>query len=184
MDRIVVEGERCTVYANQGRRDGRVLALRGGEVLLEYSMPAGTTSLRIVDRADSQLNPDRYLHWQYGANQSYWQLSTAWLEAIVEAGQGWIGRPQQSAVSFRQVPDPDVLLQARKATRETCPPSQQAELAVTLIHQNGQKLDHFMVYYWVRQLYRKQAHSELDIVKYLHEQYGWEMPAKFANVAG
>jgi hypothetical protein len=44
-------GSSTTVYANQGNRDGTILATLGTEVLLEYEMPAGKVFLRIEDLA-------------------------------------------------------------------------------------------------------------------------------------
>lgn len=44
-----VVGQSYEVYANQGMRDGTVLAVIGTKFLVEYVMPAGRTFGRIID---------------------------------------------------------------------------------------------------------------------------------------
>jgi hypothetical protein len=79
-------GQRFTLWANQGERTAYVLAFLGDEVLIEYSMPRGTSALRIVNRDEPG----------GGRNMSYFQVPVKWLREMAETGVEWIGCPQQS----------------------------------------------------------------------------------------
>ena len=84
--RLKEVGQRFTLWANQGERTASVLAFLGEEALIEYSMPRGTSALRIVNRDEPA----------GGRNMSYFQVPVKWLREMVETGVEWIGCPQQS----------------------------------------------------------------------------------------
>lgn len=77
-------GSVVETFVNQGHRDAVVLAVIGDQALLEYTMPKGTTALRIVTAG-----ADEY------RQVSYRDVPLKWLLAIDAAGQDWEGRPQQ-----------------------------------------------------------------------------------------
>lgn len=78
-------GDVTSLEVNQGVRDAVVLAVIGQQALVEYTMPGGTSTLRLLD--DRPGKPDRPV--------SYWSIPMKWLVAIQAAGQDWEGRPQQ-----------------------------------------------------------------------------------------
>jgi hypothetical protein len=71
---------------NQGEREAEVLAVIGDQALIEYLMPNGTSSLRIVDR----MEPDARVY----KNATYQRLPKKWVQAMDDAGSSWIGQPQ------------------------------------------------------------------------------------------
>ena len=79
-------GDCLSVFINQGDREACVLAAIGDEVLVEYEMPSGSTALYAAHRETPE-TPKRSV--------SYRTLPRKWRQAIIAAGQGWIGRPQQ-----------------------------------------------------------------------------------------
>lgn len=84
--RLKEVGQRFTLWTNQGERTASSLAFLGEEALIEYSMPRGTSALRIVNRDEPG----------GGRNMSYFQVPVKWLREMVETGVEWIGCPQQS----------------------------------------------------------------------------------------
>lgn len=116
-------GTHLQVYANQGWREARVLAALGDERLVEYEMPKGTTALRIYKlEVDRSTLTGTYLPFaradSHYTNVSYNRLPNKWLKAIVDAGQSWLGQPQQSSTWERQ---PDVILRQRELTKGKAP---------------------------------------------------------------
>ncbi len=96
-------GDITTVLVNQGDRDATVLAVIGTKALIEYTMPAGSTGLQIIDLLTEAPTP--------GRSVGYRDLPTKWLQAVVDAGMDWEGQPQQTG-SWR--PDkPEAMLAAR-----------------------------------------------------------------------
>lgn len=84
-------GDSVEVEANQGTRDGYVLAVRGNRVLVEYEMPAGTSALVFFEAIGEELHRlNTVPHRSLGAE---------WCESIREqdAAHLWIGRGQRSA---------------------------------------------------------------------------------------
>jgi hypothetical protein len=86
----VQPGETISIYANQGYRDARVLAVINNEALIEYSMPQGTTSLRIINAYQDEETAGR------GRKMSYFNVPTKWLQAMCFAEIEWDGNPQQT----------------------------------------------------------------------------------------
>lgn len=96
-------GDVTTVLVNQGDRDATVLAVLGTKALIEYTMPAGSTGLQIIDLLTDAPTP--------GRSVSYRILPMKWLQAVVDAGSSWEGQPQQTG-NWR--PDsPEAMLAAR-----------------------------------------------------------------------
>ncbi len=81
-------GDVTTVLVNQGDRDATVLAVLGIQALIEYTMPAGSTGLQIIDLRTEAPTP--------GRSVGYRHLPMKWLQAVVNAGMDWEGRPQQT----------------------------------------------------------------------------------------
>lgn len=100
------------IWVNQGWRHATVLAILDDEALIEYEMPNGSSSLRIVP-LKSDL--DGAIEMQHGMrawrNVSYWCVPLKWLRRMVETGETWIGAPQQSDGVW--VPSPAELLADR-----------------------------------------------------------------------
>jgi hypothetical protein len=111
-------GDIWDVYANQGLREGWVLAVIGNDVLVEYTMPKGTTALRIVKTSG-------LAGFQ---NVSYRNVPRKWLEAIVAAGSVWEGKAQgvyQPASRWgksndRRVATPSQMLAAKGKKADVC----------------------------------------------------------------
>ena len=76
-------------WANQAQRDGRVLAVNGNEVLIEYEMPAGTSALVLCDGLGETLRAKRTI--------PHCKLSREWIDCIHEQGAAayWIGHGQR-----------------------------------------------------------------------------------------
>lgn len=64
-------GDTITIHANQAGRDGTIVARLGDEIMVEYTMPAGTSALRQIN-----LNTGRE------KSVSYRSLTTKWGNAI------------------------------------------------------------------------------------------------------
>ncbi len=82
-------GDNVDVIRNQGKREAVVLAVIGDEVLIEYTMPKGTTALNTTTHVALNMGGG------YKA-VSYASISTRWLKAIVEAGLEWVGYDQRN----------------------------------------------------------------------------------------
>jgi hypothetical protein len=74
-------GECFSIEVNQGLRDAIVLAVIGDEALIEYSMPKGSTSLRIVDAYT----------WTGARSVSYRNVPVKWLQQMYENEVEWEG---------------------------------------------------------------------------------------------
>jgi hypothetical protein len=93
-------GAHVKVTVNQGQRPAKILARLGDNVLLEYTMPAGTTGLLVMDAApDGSLKPSK------ADAPSYRTCPKKWLQAIQAAGQEWDGTAQRGNVSFTDALD-------------------------------------------------------------------------------
>jgi hypothetical protein len=103
-------GDVFTKVINQGPRECEVLAKLGNEVMVEYEMPAGGTSLFIMPAKTSDIDKLRHHSGGY-KNVSYSSIPTKWLEALVKEDVNWIGNPQQSR---KNPPTPADLLAQRK----------------------------------------------------------------------
>ena len=88
------------VYINQGRRPAFVLAVLDDMALIEYEMPRGTTTLRLIP-TDGNLIASK--------NLSYNAVPRRWLKAIVANNLEWVGNPQQ--VSKNSVPTAKIMLE-------------------------------------------------------------------------
>jgi hypothetical protein len=92
----LVPGEEIEVEANQGMRPAVVLAVLGQRALAEYTMPAGTTALMVLD-----LGKSARMFTQAATSPSYRTCPRKWLVAMVAAGTQWEGNGQQGgALSF------------------------------------------------------------------------------------
>ena len=101
---------RCyKMLVNQGWRETDVLGIieEEGKAIVEYIMPNGSTSLRIIPlEVDLETYGGMVLcPWEY-KNVSYFRLPKKWLRAICWAGSYWYGEPQQSS---RIAPEPEKL---------------------------------------------------------------------------
>jgi hypothetical protein len=82
-------GDTVVVEANQGKREGTVLAVLGDECLIEYEMPNGTSALRVVQAIGYKL-VGTYKTMPHGS------VTRRWIEAMREQGTtDWIGRGQR-----------------------------------------------------------------------------------------
>lgn len=84
-------GDDVTVNINQADRDGVVLALLGDECIVEYVMPAGSSSLYIALATEPAVKLK---------SVAYHKLTKAWRKAIAAEGLDWEGTPQQSQYDF------------------------------------------------------------------------------------
>jgi len=103
----VVVGLAYQLWVNQGWREAAVLAILDKEALLEYQMPNGSTSLRIVPKCSDLNGTIETATCKAWRSVSYWRVPRKWLRELAETGEPWIGTPQQSVLF---VPDPAVLL--------------------------------------------------------------------------
>ena len=87
-------GDDCVVEANQGIRDAYVLAVIGDELLVEYEMPAGTSSLVLFSAVGNMLTRINTVPHK--------TLPQRWVNAIHNQGYAhlWIGMGQRSRVSI------------------------------------------------------------------------------------
>lgn len=107
----IVAGVPLQIFVNRGWRDAKVLAILGQEALIEYQMPS-FSGLRMLDLRTVLTEEYRDRHIRYE------DLSSQWLQVIVDANQGWIGVPQQYRIPSkspiaRELPPPTVLLQQK-----------------------------------------------------------------------
>ena len=84
-------GEWFTLAINQGQREAEVLATIGDEALVEYTMPAGTSALHIMNRKTSR--GEKKAHGG-GTSISYSKLPVRWIEAATEQAGVWVANPQ------------------------------------------------------------------------------------------
>lgn len=82
--------DQVEVTRNQGKREAIVLAVIDNEVLIEYTMPKGTTALNITTHEAIEYDTGDY------KTVSYKAISTKWLKAIVENGLEWVGYDQRN----------------------------------------------------------------------------------------
>jgi hypothetical protein len=85
--RLKHPGQYFQLFVNHGWREAVCLAIVGDESLIEYTMPKGSTSLRIV-RTE---NPEHLVR-----TVSYKQVPIKFLRAIVESGIEWDGLGQRT----------------------------------------------------------------------------------------
>ena len=85
---ITRTGQWVKVYANQGMRDARVLAILDDQALIEYEMPNGTTALRVVECNEPENTIQRF---------SYASVPNRWLTELYFLDCEWTGKPQQGA---------------------------------------------------------------------------------------
>lgn len=107
-------GASLLVSSNHGMRPATVLAMLGHDALVEYRMPGGTTALRKID-FDKVTNEGGK-----GKAIPYLQVSAKWLQAITDAGQHWIGHPQQRRKSPPSVPQAKMLLLQKRFAQIFC----------------------------------------------------------------
>lgn len=86
-------GHRFSLLVNQGYRDARIVVLLGGQALVEYTMPNGTTGLRVMDAWEFTGEKFEKIV-SYGKCVSYRSVPIRWLKAMVDAGREWDGNPQ------------------------------------------------------------------------------------------
>lgn len=89
-------GDMLVTISNQGWRNAYCLAVIKDRALIEYYMPNGSTSLRVINRN----NPN---DWRY-KNISYYSCPKKWIEAMVAVDSEWEGRPQQWNPTKQRVP--------------------------------------------------------------------------------
>lgn len=85
--RLKHPGQYFQLFVNHGWREAVCLAIVGQEALIEYTMPKGTTSLRIVKTE----NPEYLVR-----NVSYRQVPIKFLRAVVDTGVEWDGQGQRT----------------------------------------------------------------------------------------
>lgn len=85
-------GDEVEVYSNQAERDGTVLAVVGRDVLIEYSMPAGTTAMLLFTVKNRKLTNRR--------NVAYASCPQKWIRAIAAQGMYWQGLGQRGTTHF------------------------------------------------------------------------------------
>ena len=83
-------GDQIEVTRNQGKREAVVLAVIDDEVLIEYTMPKGTTALNFTTCAAIENDQENY------KAVSYRNVPVKWLKAIVEEGLEWVGYDQRN----------------------------------------------------------------------------------------
>ncbi len=83
-------GDNITITRNQGKREAVVLAVIGDEVLIEYTMPKGTTALSFTSHTAIENDQEDY------KAVSYRNVPVKWLKAIVEEGLEWVGYDQRN----------------------------------------------------------------------------------------
>jgi hypothetical protein len=106
MVRPLRPGYSCDIYVNHAMRKAYVLAIIGNEALIEYSMPAGTTALKIAEIRNGEING--------GKTIPYKNLPLRWLKAIVDSGQSWEGNPQgKNGEKFIVMPSAEEMLSAK-----------------------------------------------------------------------
>lgn len=88
VNRDLEPGDDFALYANQGWREATCLAVIDETALVEYRMPQGTTSLRLLPAA----NPDSSTY----RNLSYYRVPQKWIKAMWDAQSEWEGNPQQA----------------------------------------------------------------------------------------
>lgn len=99
------------IWVNQGWRQATVLAILDDEALIEYEMPNGSTSLRIVPLKSDLNGAIEMATHRAWRNVSYWRVPLKWLRRMVETNDMWIGSPQQADGVW--VPAPAELLADR-----------------------------------------------------------------------
>lgn len=83
------------LWVNQAWREAWVLARLDGKLLVEYTMPRGSTAMRLV----FQDNLGRLCL----RNVSYKTIPLRWLKEMVDTGITWEGRPQQTRKAMPSV---------------------------------------------------------------------------------
>ena len=83
-------GDQVSVTRNQGKREATVLAVIGDSVLIEYTMPKGTTSLNFTTHDAIENDQEQY------KAVSYRNVPVQWLKVIVEEGLEWVGYDQRN----------------------------------------------------------------------------------------
>jgi hypothetical protein len=83
-------GDQIEVTRNQGKREATVLAVIGDDVLIEYTMPKGTTALNFTTHDAVENDQGNY------KAVSYRNVPVTWLKAIVEEGLEWVGYDQRN----------------------------------------------------------------------------------------
>lgn len=111
-------GDNIEVTRNQGRREATVLAVIDDEILIEYTMPKGTTALSITTHEAVEKDRPEY------KAVSYRSVPTRWLKAIVEAGVEWTGYDQRN---HRSVQDRSGYWDVRSCGEPTPTPLQTLE---------------------------------------------------------
>lgn len=97
-------GDDIDVWANQGRREGCILATVGDEAILEYEMPGTISTWKVGNRIMGNCTSALRIITTIGFDQvggyksvSYKAVPKKWIAAIRESGQTeWIGMGQRS----------------------------------------------------------------------------------------
>jgi len=84
-------GDWLYVLVNQGKRDALVLGTLGEQIIVEYTMPSGTTALLIVEQGD---RADRFGKRIKGI--SYKSCPKKWIQAIRDGVGSWEGICQRN----------------------------------------------------------------------------------------
>ena len=84
-------GDWLYVLVNQGKRDAWVLGILGEQIIVEYTMPSGTTALLIVKQGD---RADRFGKRIKGI--SYKSCPKKWIQAIRDGVGSWEGICQRN----------------------------------------------------------------------------------------
>ncbi len=96
------------LWVNHAERPAHVLAILGREALIEYNMPKGTTSLKLIEIRNGQIA-------EGGKTIPYKRVPNRWLKAIVDGGYDWEGTPQgKKGEDFILMPSAEEMLQSAR----------------------------------------------------------------------
>lgn len=104
-------GDEVTVNVNQADREGVVLAVLGDQCIVEYVMPAGSSSLYIALATEPAVRLK---------NVAYHKLTRAWRKALVAQCLDWEGRPQQGRYDFVLLLSDGRVVGVNEAERSSC----------------------------------------------------------------
>ena len=91
-------GDSITIHRNQGDREAYVIAVIDNEILVEYSMPNGTSALNIIDTSLPEYDKNNYKKNYIPISYDNARISKKWSSKI--DANGLINNPQGSAKRF------------------------------------------------------------------------------------
>ena len=88
-------GQPITIFRNQAEREGIVIAVIGNEILVEYTMPNGTSALNIIDTSLPEYDKNNYKKNYIPISYDNARISKKWSSKI--DANGLINNPQGSS---------------------------------------------------------------------------------------